>query len=526
VRSFDLFARALYADFLEIGSIAGTIPFEFDPNFDRFWIAPDAGAVILAKGGRNLFYYPLADGSQIPPRSLLPYIFLPRGAGDIKLLWSAAGLVTILISLPGAEDLLAYRLDTVPARINGNAAFSPLEAPPGGNMALSPDGVRALFWGPGGLVLYDYINWKPLAVLRDSAVYRALWTGNDEIIIAGRSRIERQHLLTGQRNLVCLSQAERFGYDAGSSRILALTGGEWYGTDGIAPWTAVSPPVLREPGIQSSRYRVYLENQVSGPYANIPMVRNISSVGTFPLITGIGTERETAQPEEPEAAGETGVFSRGRRTGPREAALVFDCLDDAQGLAAVLDALTRFEIRATFFLNGEFIRRHPVLVRSIVQAGHETASMFFAPIDLSVARYRIDREFISRGLARNEDEFFRAAQAELSLIWHAPYYTASREITDFAASAGYRTAGRDVDPMDWIQRNDAKRMGLNQLPASEMIDRIMARKKPGSIIPVRLGLLPGGRDDYLFNRLDVLLDALIRDGYTLVPVSVLMEHSR
>jgi hypothetical protein len=152
--------------------------------------------------------------------------------------------------------------------------------------------------------------------------------------------------------------------------------------------------------------------------------------------------------------------------------------------------------------------------------------MFFAPIDVSDARYRIDREFISRGLARNEDEFFKAAQAELSLIWHAPYYAASSEIAAFAASAGYRTAGRDVDPMDWIRRDDAKRIGLNQLSASEMIDRVMAQTAPGSIIPIRLGLLPGGRDDYLFSRIDVLLDALIRDGYTVVPVSTLMEHAR
>ena len=59
VRGSDLFARSLYSDFLEIGTVAGKIPFEFDPNFDSFWNAPDGSAILLAKGGRNIFYFPL-----------------------------------------------------------------------------------------------------------------------------------------------------------------------------------------------------------------------------------------------------------------------------------------------------------------------------------------------------------------------------------------------------------------------------------------------------------------------------------
>jgi hypothetical protein len=54
-----------------------------------------------------------------------------------------------------------------------------------------------------------------------------------------------------------------------------------------------------------------------------------------------------------------------------------------------------------------------------------------------------------------------------------------------------------------------------------MIDRIAAEAKDGAIIPVRLGLLSGGRDDYLFQRIEVLLDALTSTGYQIVPVSEL-----
>jgi hypothetical protein len=146
-------------------------------------------------------------------------------------------------------------------------------------------------------------------------------------------------------------------------------------------------------------------------------------------------------------------------------------------------------------------------------------------MDLSDARYRVGADFIARGLARNEDEYFKAAGDELSLLWHAPYFKASTEIAAAAFRAGYLTVGRDVDPMDWVGRDEAKSLGISQYSASGMIDRIMNLKRPGSIIPIRLGILPGGRKDYLFLRIEVLLDALVRSGYSVVPVSTVIEHA-
>ncbi|MDR0378181.1 MAG: polysaccharide deacetylase family protein [Spirochaetaceae bacterium] len=279
----------------------------------------------------------------------------------------------------------------------------------------------------------------------------------------------------------------------------------------------------------SGRYRVYLERQVSGPYENIPMIRNTASVGTSPLLPGGGfplsyPDDDPIREEAPPGPGEPIAYSSRRDL--REAAICFDLYDDITGLPGVLETLRRFGVTATFFLNGEFIRRHPAAARDIVAAGHEAASMFFALIDLSDARYRIQSDFITRGLARNEDEFFTATGHELSLIWHAPYYTASTEIIEAASQTGYITIGRDVDPMDWVSREDAGRSGMSQYSASDMIDSIMEQKRPGSIIPIRLGLLAGGRPDYLYTRLGVLLDALIQQGYSIAPVSTLLEHIR
>jgi peptidoglycan/xylan/chitin deacetylase (PgdA/CDA1 family) len=261
------------------------------------------------------------------------------------------------------------------------------------------------------------------------------------------------------------------------------------------------------------------------------MIRNTTSVGTGSLLPGmanlsaISAGRATPHPVN-DTTNEDGLFTHGLRSGVRELAVCFDLYDDATGLPTVLDALNRFGIRVTFFVNGEFLRRHPAAARDIVEAGHEMASLFYAPIELSNARYRIDGDFITRGLARNEDEFFQAVGAELGLIWHPPFFSVSQEIIAAAAEAGYKTIGRDVDPMDWVTRDESKRIAVEQFTVAEMIDRIMGQKQHGSIIPIRMGLLSGGRSDYLFNHIGLLLDALVRDGYSVVPVSTLMEHSR
>jgi peptidoglycan/xylan/chitin deacetylase (PgdA/CDA1 family) len=434
---------------------------------------------------------------------------LPRSTYDLNILWSPQGLVTVVARVPegGGSAALAWRLDAA----SEQGVFRPLENPPERSALLSPDGLRAVLWGETGIFLYDYREWRLLETLSSGPAYACLWLGNGELAAGGNARIDRIRLAAGApdgaarsaRALVCLSQADSWGFEAESGRILARSGGRWYLSDGAGPWTETGEASPRPPSQVSARYRVYLERQYSGPYANIPMIRNTGNVGTAPLFERSPHSGEPAQV-------------------PQELALSFDLYDDAAGLPVVLQTLRDFNIRATFFINGEFIRRYPGAVRDIVEAGHETASLFFAPIDLSDARYRIDENFISRGLARNEDEFFKVSGREMSLLWHAPYYAVSEDIVGIAARSGYRTIGRDVDPLDWVTRENTRMSALSQLSAPDMIERILSLKRPGAVIPIRLGLLPGGRGDYLYNRLDLLLDALLREGFTLVTVSALL----
>jgi peptidoglycan/xylan/chitin deacetylase (PgdA/CDA1 family) len=539
----ELFARALYAGFFDFGQVVGKTPFEFDPNFDSFWIAPDNLSLILCKGGRNLIYCSLgANEDAGTGYTVLPYVVSARPGVRINVVWSDRGIITVLIEEPGNVKL-AYRLNT---RLTVKS-FEAQEKPPEIQCRLSPNGEKAVLWGETGLYLYDYQSWTLQSRLDSFPVQSCVWINNNELVIGGKERIERRVLSGNERKLLCLSSIVSGGFEeaqgtpasppasgspsALSRRIVASTGNkgnDWYVTGGNSPWMLTRIPLKREAKIASADYRVYLENS-RGFWENVPMVRNTAGVGTFSLFDPYEPEKYSVTINKRNSvllsSGGDFVFTNGRQGSP-EIALCFDLYDDADGLQTVLETLDHFGLKVTFFFNGEFIRRYPQSARDIASLGHEAASMFYASFDFSDSRYQIDKDFITRGLARNEDEYFKTTGKELSLLWHPPYYVITRDVAAAAAAAGYRTIGRDIDSRDWLNSVDARRLGLEQLSAADMIDAIASEVKGGSIIPIRLGSLEGSRPDYLFNSLEVLINALIRKGYEIVPVSVLVNKSR
>ncbi len=170
-------------------------------------------------------------------------------------------------------------------------------------------------------------------------------------------------------------------------------------------------------------------------------------------------------------------------------------------------------------------------MKGIADSGHEVGSLFYTYFDMTDARFEITEEFIKEGLAKNEDEYFDATGAELSLLWHAPYYSVSPVIIEASREMNYTYVGRDVDSLDWVPHTqDSDLAGLYRTSA-QIVERILREKKPGSIIAMRVGI-PGedtpyvGRDDYLFDKLDLLIERLSERGYEIVPVSELIENAR
>jgi peptidoglycan/xylan/chitin deacetylase (PgdA/CDA1 family) len=539
----EFFTQALYRGVAGMGVLAGKTPFPFDPNFDDFWVSRDGSRIILSKGGRNLFliYLDPDDFGSEPRVTALPYLFLQGDTVVRDVIWPAGGMVTVFTGSlrDGSRTSGAYRLAAPPdpALVGLTPAVQSLDVQGALELVLSPDESKIAIVTSAGLTLRSYVDWSVRAQVKAPGALHALWLSGDRVVVAGSALIETVIISTGQRNLVALAQAEKYGRsDEGSFYIQA--GGAPYRRPALAGeaitkasssgnarggWIPASAFLAAPPSSSSPAYRVYLDALAAGSYRNNLMVRSVKALGTRPLFPPPATSYAAFPDRDDPRNGS--YFDHGSRIRRRELSISFDAIGSAEGLVGVLNVLKDYGITATFFVNGEFVRQSPGAARLLAGSGNEIGSMFFSAVDPTDTRFKIDTEYVRRGLARAEDEWFSATGKELSLLWHTPYYTVNTDILAAGASMNYSYVGRDVDPLDWVTKADSARLPGAYLDAHRIVEKVVAEAKPGSIIPIRLGISDGGRDDYLFRELALLIDDLIASGYQIVPVSTLIEHA-
>ncbi len=539
----EFFTQALYRGAAGMGVLAGKTPFPFDPNFDDFWVSRDGSRIILCKGGRNLFliYLDPDDFGSDPRVTALPYLFLQGDTMVRDVLWPSGGAVTVFTGSlrDGSRSSGAYRLSAPPdpALVGLAPAVQQLDAKGAIELVLSPDESKIAVVTKEGVSVRSYLDWGLRGQVRAPGALHALWVSDDRIVVAGSSLIESVVLSTGQRNLISLSQVEKYGRsDEGT--FYAMAGGAPYRRPAMAgeeiaksaasgkasgAWIPASSYAALPAATSSPGYRVYLDALAAGSYRNNLMVRSVKALGTRPIFPPPSTSY-AAFPDRDEPR-TSAAFDHGSRIRRRELSIVFDAIGSAEGLVGVLNTLKDYGLTATFFVNGEFVRQSPGAARLLAGSGNEIGSMFFSAVDPTDSRFKIDTEYVRRGLARAEDEWFAATGKELSLLWHTPYYTVNSDIIAAGVSMNYGYVGRDVDPMDWVTRADVARLPGAYLDAHRIVEKVVAAAKPGSIIPIRLGTMDGGREDYLHRELGLLVDALISQGYQIVPVSTLIEHA-
>ena len=524
----ELFTRSLYGGFLPIGQLAGKLPFELDPNFDEFWVAPDGAQLLVGKGGRNLFLVPLSPEDYSGPSLSLPYLYLPGSGAVRKVLWLRSGKILVLVESRqrGAGSTGVYLLSAADLRTLPSFRRIPEEGVL--DLALSADESSVAVMRADGVTVHESGSWQKRQSLSHPRPLHVVWTPAGELIVAGAWLTELWNPSSGAKRLLCLSQPGNSSFSEDERTILTEVQGAYYrrpaaaGTAGA--WSATGSAALRQPRSQSAAYRVYLEDSPDRFLRNRVMVRDLRQYGTRELLARQQPSYERFPPEEEPS--DPLLFAHGSRIRRREVALVFDVVDAVEGLASILSSLEEYGIRATFFVNGDALRRYPDAIREIAGAGHEVGSLFFTHFNMTDDRFKVDGQFIKQGLARAEDEYHAVTGRELALLWHAPFYFANSQIITAGRELNYSYVSRDVDTLDWVTEDPGKAAPDIYFPAAELVERIVVRKKPGSILPVLAGKPGGLREDYLFQKLDLLVDALLSRGYSVVTVSSLMEHAR
>jgi peptidoglycan/xylan/chitin deacetylase (PgdA/CDA1 family) len=527
IDSPELFTRGLYSGSVQIGTITGKLPFAFEPNIDRYWISPDGNKLILNKAQQSVFFLYLIrrDYTAESEVKSLPHLALPRSMSLEKVIWSAADQITLLTKgmAQGRITRRIFRL-AVP-RTGTLPGFTQTADQDVRELVLSEDQTKILVVKSDRVEVLDYAAWRKEADIAYPDPVHAVWKSPTEVVIGGARTVELHDLTKKMSSLIALSQSGASGFTVDGKGLMTRAGDKTYVTGlGRAAWEPTATYNVEAPAAANADYRVYAETIDRGTYANMIMVRDLKGLSTAPLFPfkSFAYEKFPGSDEPADPV----YFDHGSRIRRREVAIALNAVTSTEGLGTVLTTLKDYGVRATFFVNGEFIRRFPDACQEIADSGHEVASMFYAYFNMTDARLIADTEYIKKGLARNEDEYFQATGKELSLLWHAPYYFTGSSIIEASKQMNYFYVGRDIDSLDWVGKTDGAVPAGSYLPAAELVERIIAQKKPGSIIPIELGMTVNNRDDYLYQYLDVLLNALAKLGYEVVPVSQLIEHAK
>jgi peptidoglycan/xylan/chitin deacetylase (PgdA/CDA1 family) len=135
-------------------------------------------------------------------------------------------------------------------------------------------------------------------------------------------------------------------------------------------------------------------------------------------------------------------------------ALTFDDGPHAQGTPAVLETLARSEVRATFFLVGEQVRRNPGLAGEIVAAGHGVG----LHCDRHRNLLRLAPWQVREDIARAEEAILNATGSPIEL-YRPPYGVANASALRVARRRGWRTLLWSQWGRDWEAKATQESIG-------------------------------------------------------------------
>ncbi len=181
-------------------------------------------------------------------------------------------------------------------------------------------------------------------------------------------------------------------------------------------------------------------------------------------------------------------------------ALSFDAAWGNEDTQTLIDILDERGVHATFFVVGDWVDRYPDSVRAIAEAGNEVMSHSLHHAHFS----KLSSEEIKNDLLGNNEKI-RAVTGVSPVLFRCPYGEYDDHVIQAIRELGMEPIQWDVASLDW--------QGIS---AAEITQRVLQRIKPGSIV------LFHNAAEHTPEALPDILEALIANGYTIVPVSQIL----
>ena len=145
--------------------------------------------------------------------------------------------------------------------------------------------------------------------------------------------------------------------------------------------------------------------------------------------------------------------------------LTFDAGYENGCTEKILDVLAKHQVKAAFFLVGNYIEKNEDLVRRMVAEGHIVANHTMHHPDMQKIS---SKEEFSRELRELEDLFYEVTQIPMAKCYRPPQGSYSQENLKMAKELGYRTVFWSLAYVDW--NNDSQ--PTREQAFSKLIPRI------------------------------------------------------
>lgn len=181
-------------------------------------------------------------------------------------------------------------------------------------------------------------------------------------------------------------------------------------------------------------------------------------------------------------------------------ALSFDAAWGNEDTQLLIDILNSYNVKATFFLVGDWVDRYPESVKQLYDAGMEIGNHS----DNHAHYTKLSTEGITADVAACNEKI-KAITGVAPTLFRCPYGEYDDHVVSAINNMGMHVIQWDVDSLDW-----------KDLSAEEIYERVTGRAAPGSICLFHNAAL------HTPEALPSIIEYLLSEGYSIVPISQLI----
>ena len=189
-------------------------------------------------------------------------------------------------------------------------------------------------------------------------------------------------------------------------------------------------------------------------------------------------------------------------TEEKKVALSFDAASGDEDIQKILDILTKYNIKVSFFVTGNWVSKYPDDVKAIVAAGHDLGNHSENHKQMS----QLTKEECKDEIMKVHNRVKDLTGIDMNLF-RPPYGDYNNTLIGEAKECGYYSIQWNVDSSDW------KDYGVDSI-----INKVVDNKHldNGSIILLHCGA------KYTPDALEAIINGLQDKGYDIVPISKLI----